>query len=74
MRRLYGQLDDRHRNPNINIRKIIWLGNQLYFDKGGDHHDGDGNDCDDDGGEAGMRTCFGSEVSGYRRSGVAPDR
>ena len=25
------QLDDRHRNPNINIREIIWLGNQLYF-------------------------------------------
>ena len=23
------QLDDRHRNPNTNIRKIIWLGNQL---------------------------------------------
>ena len=23
------QLDDRHRNPNINIREIIWLGNQL---------------------------------------------
>ena len=25
------QLDDRHRNPNINIREIIWLGNQLEF-------------------------------------------
>ena len=23
------QLDDRHRHPNINIREIIWLGNQL---------------------------------------------
>ena len=23
------QLDDRNRNPNINIREIIWLGNQL---------------------------------------------
>ena len=23
------QLDDRHRNPNISIREIIWLGNQL---------------------------------------------
>ena len=23
------QLDDRHRNPNINIGEIIWLGNQL---------------------------------------------
>ena len=23
------QLDDRHRNPNINIREIIYLGNQL---------------------------------------------
>ena len=22
--------DDRHRNPNINIREIIWLGNQLW--------------------------------------------
>ena len=25
------QLDDRHRHPNINIREIIWLGNQLVF-------------------------------------------
>ena len=23
------QLDERHRNPNINIREIIWLGNQI---------------------------------------------
>ena len=23
------QLDDRHRNPNINIKEITWLGNQL---------------------------------------------
>ena len=23
------QLDDRHRNPNIYIKEIIWLGNQL---------------------------------------------
>ena len=26
------QLDDRHRNPNMNIREIIWLGNQLVLD------------------------------------------
>ena len=26
-------IDDRHRNPNINIREIIWLGNQLLFMK-----------------------------------------
>ena len=25
----YRNIDDRHRNPNINIREIIWLGNQL---------------------------------------------
>ena len=25
----YGNIDDRHRNPNINIKEIIWLGNQL---------------------------------------------
>ena len=25
------QLDDQHRHPNINIREIIWLGNQLQF-------------------------------------------
>ena len=25
----YWNIDDRHRNPNINIREIIWLGNQL---------------------------------------------
>ena len=24
-----GPYDDRHRNPNIDIREIIWLGNQL---------------------------------------------
>ena len=23
-------IDDRHRNPNINIREIIWLGNKLH--------------------------------------------
>ena len=27
------QLDERHRNPNINIREIIWLGNQLKKSK-----------------------------------------
>ena len=27
----YRNIDDRHRNPNINIREIIWLGNQLAF-------------------------------------------
>ena len=27
----YRHIDDRHRNPNINIREIIWLGNQLYW-------------------------------------------
>ena len=25
----YRNIDDRHRNPNINTREIIWLGNQL---------------------------------------------
>ena len=25
----YRNIDDCHRNPNINIREIIWLGNQL---------------------------------------------
>ena len=25
----YRDIDDRHRNPNINTREIIWLGNQL---------------------------------------------
>ena len=25
----YRNIDDRHRNPNINIKEIIWLGNQL---------------------------------------------
>ena len=25
----YRNIDDRHRNPNIHIREIIWLGNQL---------------------------------------------
>ena len=29
---LGNQLDDRHRNPNINIREIIMLGNQLAYD------------------------------------------
>ena len=23
------EIDDRHRNPNINSREIIWLGNEL---------------------------------------------
>ena len=26
----YQNIDDRHRNPNIHIREIIWLGNQLH--------------------------------------------
>ena len=26
----YWNIDDRHRHPNINIREIIWLGNQLH--------------------------------------------
>ena len=26
------RIEDRHRNPNINIRDIIWLGNQLGLD------------------------------------------
>ena len=25
----YRNIDDRHRNPNINIKEIIWLGNRL---------------------------------------------
>ena len=27
----YRNIDDRHRNPYINIREIIWLGNQLTW-------------------------------------------
>ena len=27
----YRYIDDRHRNPNINIKEIIWLGNQLLL-------------------------------------------
>ena len=27
----YQNIDDRHRNPNINIREIIWMGNQPHF-------------------------------------------
>ena len=27
----YRNIDDRHKNPNINIKEIIWLGNQLPF-------------------------------------------
>ena len=27
----YRNIDDRHRNPYINIREIIWLGNQLLL-------------------------------------------
>ena len=26
----YRNIDDQHRNQNINIREIIWLGNQLH--------------------------------------------
>ena len=41
----YRNIDDRHRNPNIHIKEIIWLGNQLCAATPADCCQGSWDDC-----------------------------